>query len=164
MRHLTRHAHQTLCATVKTALIATGWIPTAPVTTAIFGATPVTFMEIDPQTAGLKIALNTVAVTLGPRNATEEAELGGLVSTSYILFVDVYGEAWSVTAALVDDIIEAIQYLRTPVLDYTSGTGVESTYYIELDEMQEDEPPAAGSGDRRYWRVVSGVVTVFYLD
>jgi len=164
MRHRTRHIHKTLCDVVLAGLTKDGWI-TDPLGLAgiNYGATAVTFMEIQPEEAGLEIQPNTVAVTLGNQAPMQEAELGGgLYASEYVFYVDVYGESWSVTASLCDDIRTYVEPLRMQANDYTTGTAVASTdHFIEIDEVQEDDPPAAGAGDRRYWRVLSGVLTVY---
>jgi hypothetical protein len=156
MRFVTRHTHQTLVDHVTAALTTDGWVTG----TINFGARPVTIQSIAPKLPHA-VSPNTVAISLDHAGPEQEAEVGGgLRSRSWNLFVDVFGEDWSTTAAIADDVFRALSGLRLPVHDY--ALGVDTANLIEIDDMHIDEPPAAGAIDHSSWRVVTGAIEVFY--
>lgn len=161
LRHQTRHVHKTICEHVRTSLDTLGWFDNPP-----FGATPVTFMEIQPEENGMAPEPNTVAVTLGDETPIIEAEMGaGLVEQTVDLFIDVYGEDLSTSVALSSDVRDALTWLETPLLDYTSDPdGTDSGAMLCFDDVFVDTPPAAvGRVDKRAWRVVNAQVRVEFL-
>lgn len=176
MRHATRHIHATLVDLVRTYLDDAGWI-TPPIN---YGATKVTIQPVAPSVPS-NTEPNTVGVSLEYPDSSREAELGGgLMRRRYSLFVDVFGENDSTTKALVDDVCELLDGLRAPVMDWTGPEPDESSsssssssssqeypaptsHYIEIDEFDVDEPPAAGQVDRTVWRVVVAQVDVYFV-
>jgi hypothetical protein len=123
MRHRSQHVHKTMCDLVTHTLTQGGWLATP----APYGATPVTVVEVEPQRAGTAIKSNTVAITIDAKTPELGAEMGystgEMKTTSWHLFVDVYGESDSICKALCDDIVTGLSDLYVPVADYTSHRG-----------------------------------------
>lgn len=158
LRHPSRHIHQTLVDHVRTILTSTGWVD-APIN---YGARAVSIQEVEPRTPE-KVEPNVVAVTIDFPTNPLEAELGdGLTIRSYQLFVDVLAENDSTCKAICDDLIEGLLHARILVHDYNSG--LDTTWMIHLDDLDVDEPPAAGQVDRSTWRVVTGPAEVYYTE
>lgn len=158
MRHPTRHAHKTLADHVKSQLKTLGWI-TPPIN---YGSTPVTFMELAPARSGTPISPNTVGVSLGDSSPLVEAELGGgLLRTTVALFVDVYAQDWSTAAAICDDVALILTNLRLAINDYSLDPVEASSAYMEIDEVDIDEPPAAVELERQHWMVVTADLELY---
>ena len=162
MRHRSRHVHQTMADVIKAALTAGDWFSSTPP----YGATAATFVTIEPQQAGLPIKPNTVAVTLEAKVPAEEQEVGastgGLWKVSWVLFTDVYAENWSTAMALCDDVDAALAGAIVPLNDYTTGTGVPTDDWVEVQGVSVAEPPAAGAMEHQWWRVVHAPINVYY--
>ena len=160
MRHRQRHLHRTIFTTVRDALDDAGWI-TAPVN---FGTTPVTVIDYEPQQIGETPAYNTVAVSIGDQTADEEYELGGLMETSYAVFVDIYPTQESIGVAIAEDVKDVLTDLLIPLKDYTSSAaGTDTEEQIEFRHvMVEVVPSAATTLDKRSWRVVKATAVCFH--
>lgn len=156
MRHATRHVHQTIVERVRAIVEETGWkLP--PVN---FGAKPVQVQEIEPKTP-TTVEPNVVAVTIDSPDSPRGAELGdGLMVRQWALYLDVLGENWSTTMAIAEDLIDKLAEARIPVRDFARG--VDTEHMIHIDELDIDEPPAAGQLDRSTWRVVTGTIEVYF--
>ena len=157
MRHLTRHVHATLVDRARAALV--GWTGSTPPYGAkravVTGVTPTQPDQVDP---------NMVAVSLeypGPLRASELG--GGLQEVTYQLFIDVFAENASTCMAIVDDLRVAFTEVQAAVYDHTDDPAVATDHWIEIDELDTDEPPAAGQVDRSHWRVMSGPAVVYLV-
>ena len=161
MDYPTRHLHHTILKLVTDGLTAKGWV-NDPVN---FGTAPVTFTGTQPYRAGTDIAVNTVAVTLGDADGEVEEEMGGgLMSTSYAFFVDVFAENQSIAYAITDDIRSILSGKVRPVYDFTQDPLVESgTHTVEFEDVGVDDSPAGADVTDRHWRVVFGEAVMFYL-
>jgi hypothetical protein len=143
-----------------------GWV-NAPVN---FATTPMTFLEFQPDEAGIAIAPNTVAITLGDEGAAEDEEMGdGLRELVYPLFVDCYGASQSIAVSIASDIKTLLEDRYMVVRNFTTNPlGVATTEQIELDkdDVSVERPSASlGASDlRRYWRVVKTSVRVHYVQ
>lgn len=158
MRHLARHAHQTLVDEVTAVLTAKGWID-PPIN---FGAEPVRIQSFEPKRPE-QVDPNLVAVSLDFPSSPIEAEMGdGLKMRSYQLFVDVLGENWSTTMAICEDLVDGLLNARIALHDYALDVDTAGT--IHLDDLEIDEPPPAGQVDRSTWRVVTGPVEIYYVE
>lgn len=166
LRFRARHVHKTVADYVEAQLTSLGWV-TTPVN---FGTTPMTFLEFQPDLAGLTIAPNTVAITLGDEPAADDEELGdGLRVIRFPVFVDVYGENQSIASSIASDVKRLLEDAYMPVLDFTSQVnGVATTEYLELDKddlLVERPDAAAGLADfRRHWLVVKAMAQVHYVQ
>lgn len=157
-RHLARHAHKTLADTVTAILELKGWI-NQPIN---FGALPVQVQEVEPPRPE-QVEPNVVAVSLDIPSNDEEAELGGgLMRRTYMLYIDVLGENWSTTMAIAEDIADGLRGARIALHDYIADD--DTVHTIHLDDLDIDEPPAAGQVDRSTWRVVVGPADVYYTE
>ena len=167
MRFRPRHVHKTIADHLEAELGTLGWV-SEPIN---FGATPVTFREFEPDEPNpVEIKPNTVSITLGDELPDAELELGGrLLSTKFVLFVDVYGENSSVARSICSDVKDVLVDLPLTVLDFTtSGSGVPTSerIFIERDSVLVERPD--GSADakdiRKNWRVVKATVEVTFQD
>ena len=164
MRFRSRHVHKTICTYVEDQLTTKGWV-NDPVN---FGATAVTFEEIQPDENGLAVEPNTVAITLGDAPAAELEELGdGLWSIPYVVFIDVYGDNGSVAVSIAEDIRDSIDRDKCVyVSDFTDPNNpVVTTNYVQFERVVGPErPPASASSQdfRRYWRIVKATARLYY--
>lgn len=157
-RHLARHTQQTLFDTVAAILELRGWI-NEPVN---FGARSVS-MQPGEVKRPESIEPNLVAVSIDFPTNDEAAEIGGgLMVRNYMLYIDVLGENWSTTMAIAEDIADSLRERRIPLYDYAHD--LETVHRIHVDDLDIDEPPAAGQVDRSTWRVISGPIEVFYTE
>lgn len=166
LRFRIRHVHKTIADYLEAGLTQLGWV-NQPVN---FATTPMTFLEFQPDEAGVSIAANTVAITLGDEPAALDLEMGdGLREIAFPVFVDVYGANQSVAASIASDIKALLEDRYMAVLDFTtSATGVPTAERIELDkdDVSIEKPDAAnGVQDfRRFWRVVKTTARVQYVE
>lgn len=157
MRHITRHVHQTLVDRAKAAL--TDWTGSTPP----YGATRVTVTGMTPSIPE-EVEPNLVTVALEYPGSLVESELGGgLEEIDYRLFIDVFAQNVSTCMAIVDDLRVAFAHVQVAVYDHTDTVPVATDHWIEIDEIETVEPPAAGQVDRSHWRVVTGPVTVYIV-
>lgn len=173
LRHVSRHVHKTLADLVIAQLKTLGWgdasLPaTDPVNTQVnFGATPCTYMTVQPAAAGTELKPNMVSITLGEEPPAADQEMGSeRGALDYPLFVDVYGEDLAVTNAILDDVRHTIlDNLVTPVLNQTAQPPTDSGLVITIDrETISKRVPtvATGASDqlKRNWRVVVATANV----
>lgn len=163
MRHRTRHVHETLVQHVTMKLRELGWVD-APCN---YGTSPTEIQPFEPYGEGaVQPDGNLVAVTIDDSSEDEDEELGGrLISGHYILYIDIVGVSIPISVAIADDMRLAIKNQVIPVLDFTtSAAGVQSGAWIEFESVEVDIPPAASSVDKRTWRVVSALATVYMAD
>lgn len=157
MRHLSRHVHATLVDLTKVALA--DWIGMTPP----YGATRLTVTGVAPSLPE-QVEPNLVTLSLEYPSSPRPAELGGgLQHVGYTIFWDVFAENVSTCMAIVDDLRVAFAEISMPVYDHTDVVAVATDNWIEIDELEVDEPPAAGQVDRSHWRVVSGPVDVYVV-
>jgi hypothetical protein len=164
MRHRTRHVHQTVVQHLQGQLAAMGWTQ-APVN---YGTTPVAVQSVEPYGEGaVQPDGNLVAITLGEESPDEEEQLGGgLLTASWMLYVDVIGASIPVSVAIADDMKAALKNQAIELRDFTSspaGIAVPGAH-VEFDEVGIDIPPSASGADRRTWRVVSAMARVLIPD
>jgi hypothetical protein len=169
LRFRSRHVHKALADHIEAELASLGWV-NSPVN---FGTTPIVFLEFQPDEAGVQIQPNTVSITLGDEPADSALELGsaqgGLWSTEYPVFVDVYGANHSIATSIASDVKTILGDLSLLVRDYTAdgeGVAIEEHLIVERETVSVERPSASlGTVDlRRYWRAVKAMATVYYLD
>lgn len=163
LRFRQRHVHKTCVDYIRTGLDTLGWV-NPPVN---FGTRAVSFVEIQPDEAGVPVQPNTVAVTIGNEPEDLAEELGaGLTSCEYVLFVDVYGIDQSVAVSIASDIKDLLKNTIIGLLDYTSNaTGDATTAEIEFDSVVIDKPIVAATGpDKRYWRIVKAIARLYFQE
>ena len=163
MRFRQRHLHQTCADHIRTGLTTLGWV-NPPVN---FATRPVTFIEIQPDEAGVRVNPNTVATTIGDEPEDLDEELGaGLTSCDFTLFVDVYGIDQSVAVSIAGDVKDLLRNRQIPLLDYTASvTGDVTTAVIEFDTVVIDRPAVSANGpDKQHWRIVKAVARLLYVD
>lgn len=167
LRFRSRHVHKTVADYLESGLDDLGWV-TAPVN---FGTTPVTFSEFEPDEPNpTEILVNTVSITMGDELPDAELELGGrLLSTKWVLFVDVYGANRSITNSICSDVKALLADLYLPVLEFTtSSAGVATTERLEVDRdtiLVERPTESADAKDiRKNWRVVKATVEVTFQE
>jgi hypothetical protein len=167
MRFRPRHVHKTIADHLEAELDTLGWV-TAPIN---FGTTAVTFSEFEPDEPNpVEIEPNTVSIVLGDELPDQELELGGrLLSTKFVLFVDVYGANSSIARSICSDVKDVLADLYLTVLDYTSnanGVATAERIYIERDSIVVERPDGAADAKdiRKNWRVVKATVEVTFQD
>lgn len=162
MRHRSRHVLQSVVQHLKTQLTALNWN-----TTTGFNEHPVNLVAYMVDEKDTSIPPNTVAVNFGDESDEVGEELGdGLVSSTWVVFVDVYGENQAVALALADDIKDVfrgrINGLR-PYLQLTDFTAVPPTVTMDLLEFDGTERSKPLNNDyRRNWQVVKTTVTCYW--
>jgi hypothetical protein len=160
MRFRYRHVQQTVADYVTTRLAELGWSGA----TVNFGTNPVTVIDVQPDEAGRQIVPNTIAVTLGnePEDALEELG-GGLYSTAFPIFVDIYGTSSAISVSIASDVKAVLQEKVLHVKDYSRTPPVESGEFMVIENVSFARPDAAGGADfRRFWRVVRATGTVYH--
>lgn len=171
-RFLYRHTHRTISAYVEEKLTAFGWgkrVDSGSQPSVNFGASPLTYQEIQPDENGVPIDANTIAITPGDEGQDELVELGGRfwhVSCPY--FFDVYGDDQSIAKSIASDVKSLVtRGAVIPLYDWTTGTPVVvSESYIEFDLVTGPErPPAAQAATdfRRYWQIVKAEAHTYYV-
>jgi len=167
LRFRSRHVHKTVADYLEAGLTDLGWV-NAPVN---FGTTPVTFSEFEPDEPNpTEIKVNTVSITMGDELPDEELELGGrLLSTKYVLFVDVYGANRSVANSICSDAKALLVDLYLPVRDFTTdNAGIATTELLGIDRdtvLVERPAEAADAKDiRKNWRVVKATIEVTFQE
>lgn len=173
LRFRYRHVHATLFDYVRAQLIELGWgnaaLPaTDPVNLAVnFGTAAATYIDNQPDEAGIAVQPNTIAVTLGDEPPAEDLELGGgLIEVAFPVYVDVYGANQSIAVSIASDVKAILEDRFLTVCDYTARPPAPTDEVIALDKEDIDvsRPQAAlGSQDfKRYWRVVKASARVHY--
>lgn len=169
-----RHVHQTICDYIKAQMMALGWgdagLPLAdPANAAVpFSATPLSYMEVQPDEEGQPVAPNTLAITLGDGGLDALEQMGGgFYDLDIPIFFDVYGENQGIAVSIACDIKEIVNYEPTILVnDYTSSAaGTPTTEQIRFEDVYGPERPPASqvSTDfRKHWRLVRGTVHVFH--
>lgn len=164
LRFRQRHVHRTIAAYIESALAELGWV-VPPVN---FGTVPVTFIEIQPDENGEKVAPNTVAITLGDEPADEDLEMGnGLQGLDLPVFVDIYGVEQSVAVSIASDVKSVLKNAVIPLYDYTGAPPVVTDDLIEFEDVTGPEKPAVAreaSDFRKYWRVVKAIAHVEFVE
>lgn len=164
MRFRTRHVHKTICDFLETQMTARGWV-NVPIN---FGASPLTFMEIQPDENGEEVLPNLLAITIGDVPEDNLEQLGsGIWSVPIPVFFDIYGDNGSVAVSIADDVKDLVsRNMAISVYDWTDPNNpVEQSDYIDFERVVGPERPAAsiGSSDfRKHWRVVKGIARVYY--
>lgn len=175
LRFRYRHVHATLFDYVRSSLIDLGWGNAAlpaddPANLAVnFGTPAATYIDNQPDEAGVAVAPNTIAVTLGDEPAAEDLELGGgLLEVAFPVYVDIYGQNQSIAVSIASDVKAMLEDHFLTVCDYTARPPAPTDEVIEIDKEDVDvsRPQAAiGSQDfKRYWRVVRARARVHYID
>lgn len=172
MRFRTRQVHQRICDYIEAGMKDLGWgdasLPLAdPLNAAVpFQATPLTYVEVQPDENGLDVAENTLSITLGDGGADDDAQMGGgLWQIPYPLFIDVYGASSGLALSIIEDVKGLINYgLKINALDYTTdAAGVATDEWIEFEDVTGPERPAAAAfaaDFRKHWRIVKATVVV----
>jgi len=153
LRFRSRHVHKALADHLEAELASLGWV--SPPTN--FGTVPIVFLEFQPDEAGVQIVPNTVSITLGDEPADSELELGaahgGLWSTEYPLFVDVYRANHSIATSIASDVKDILGDLSLEVRDYTAdatGVAIEEHLVVDRDTVSVERPlSSVGSVDLR---------------
>lgn len=159
LRFRQRHVHRTIRDYVQSGLTNLGWVD-EPVN---FGTTPVTFIDVQPEEAGISIAPNTVALTLGDEPADRDEELGaGLRSCAYTVFVDVYGADAPTAISIASDVRDLLRDQIIALADYTTDVNGATTASTIEFETVIIEKPATVVLDNRHWRVVKATATLYY--
>lgn len=163
MRHRTRHLHKTMLEHVRSILNATDWLEDPPVNFAAVNTDPVTLVDYEPQSAGMPIARNTVAVSLGPEGVDRAFELGNFASEVRIpLFVDIYPTDEVIGIAMADDLKAGLVEITLPLRDFSTEPPTATSGFVETEDVVVDLPDSAATTlDKRSWRVVKAVL-VFY--
>lgn len=170
LRFRARHVHRTIYQYVATSLATLGWpdVTAAEAGTVVnFGSNGLTFMEFTPDESGIKIAPNTVAITLGDEPAARDWELGGgLRALPFPVHVDVYGANQGIATSIASDVKTLFEDRYMQVKDFTADPPVDSQEYLEFDkdDVSITRPPGTGATDfRRYWRVVNTTARIYYV-
>lgn len=164
MRFRTRHIHKTICSYLETQMATLGWV-NDPIN---FGASPLTFQEIQPDENGETVTPNLLAITLGDVDQDTLEQLGGGVWNMPIpVFFDVYGDNGSVAVSIADDVRDLVSRGQIiSVYDWTDPSNpVKQDDYIEFERVVGPERPQASIGStdfRKHWRVVKGIARVYY--
>lgn len=163
LRHRSRHVHATVYNYLRTELAVLGWI-NPPIN---FGTEAISLVDYQPDERGERIEHNTVAVSIGdvPSDREEElgANVGGLRSGLYPIFIDVYMADQSLAVAMCDDIRQIFDNAYLPVIDQV--TGDPSDYIIDVEEVFGPQRPNAQIGAeqfKRYWRIMRLDARVYY--
>ncbi len=171
-RFLYRHVHRTISAFIEEKLSARGWgkaVPSGPQPSVNFGATPLTYQEIQPDENGVTIKGNTVAITPGDEGEDHLAELGGgFWHVPIPFFFDVYGDDQSISKSIGSDIKSLLtRGTVIPLYDWTTGTPVlVPGSYIEFEFVTGPERPVAAqtaTDFRKYWHVVKAEAHTYYV-
>lgn len=174
LRFRYRHVHATMFDYVKTSLVGLGWgdagLPASdPANAAVnFATTPATYLEFQPDESGVKIAVNTVAITLGDEPASEDEEMGpGLQLVRFPVFVDIYGANQAISHSIASDVKHMLENHYQQVMDHTVSppAPVDEQLELDKDDVMVMKPQAALSAQdfRRYWRVVKTLARVHYI-
>lgn len=174
LRFRYRHVHATLFAYVRTQLVELGWgdsalAPTDSANTNInFDTLAMTFHDFQPDEAGMAVAGQTVAITMGDEPASEDQELGaGLALIRYPVYIDVYGANQALATAVTSDLKDILEDLYLPVLDYTANPPATTDELIEIwhEDVMSGRPTAslAAQDFKRYWRTLHLTARVDYL-
>jgi hypothetical protein len=162
LRFRYRHVRATIADYVEQGLVDLGWVNEPR----NFGILPITFNEVDAETNTELIKPNLISITLGNEPEDDEVELGGgLEAVEYPFFVDIYAENTPIALSIASDVKKLLKHRATPVLDYTTGTGVpHPTEYMEFEEIEGPlRPDGAPVEIARNWRVVNGTAVVYFV-
>lgn len=173
LRFRYRHVHATLHSHLRSELVALGWGDTGrsandPANATVnFGTTPATYLDLQPDEAGMQVAANTIAITLGDEPGNVDWEMGsGLRLVAYPLYVDVYGQNQSVAQSIAADVRDLLDDKYLWVKDFIQRPPVDTDEQIELlhEDISITRPQASlGASDfKRYWRVVRAIARVYY--
>lgn len=160
MRFRSRHVQQTIADFVEAGLTARGWV-NPPVN---FGATPVTFQEVEPEDAA-RVAPNTVSTTIQDEDANRLEQLGGgLYSVDFNVFLDIYGESSSLSLSIADDVKQLLFERAIPVIDYSLTPPSPTDEWIEFEDMTVERPLGTVSAVefKRAWRTVKTFAKVTF--
>ncbi len=164
VRFRTRFLHATIVDIVRENLLTLGWAAD-PVN---FSTHPVRVIDYQPDDRAERVAVNTVAVTIGDvGNAVDEelgASHGGLRSQEYPIFIDVYMEEQALSVALIDDLRDVFTDAIFPLRDKIHGGDVPAAQVAVEEVIGPERPPAASSNDhfKRYWRILRLGVVLYY--
>jgi hypothetical protein len=163
IRFRTRFVHATVVTYLREQMSDLGWT-TPPIN---FGTTKMTILENAPDERDGAVPVNTVVVTLGNLDITDEEELGaasgGLSSMAYPVFFDIYMDEQSLSVAVADDIRDIFENLHLPLIDQITGGLVPNAKISFEDTVGPERPDAAGGeGFRRYWRVVKTTARLYF--
>ena len=163
MRFRVRHAQQSIADHVEAHLTSLGWMnDPGP-----WGTRPVRVQEVQPEEAP-NMEPNLVSTLIEDVSPDREEEMGalvgGLMSVSYDVFIDVYGEKLSITWSIAEDIKDALTHRIIPLMDYSATPAVDSGARIELEEVRIAKPlgTVQAADIRKNWRSVSAVATVYF--
>lgn len=163
LRHRSRHLRATFKNKVQADLDTLGWI-SAPRN---FNADPITVLDYAPSERAQIITTNTVAVSLGDVINDEDEELGaqvgGLRSAWYPVFVDVYMATQAEADAVCDDVRDMFENQGFYLVD--QATGLPTTQLIEIEEVLGPDKPAGGQSInqfQQYWRVMRIGARLYY--
>lgn len=163
IRHRSRHLRATFYNKVRTNLDTLGWV-TPPIN---FQADPITVIDYQPLERQEIITTNTVAVSIGdPLDDVDEelgAQVGGLRSAFYPVFVDVYMATQSQAEAVCDDLRDIFDMRQFYLVDQI--TGLETNQLIEIEELMGPDHPAGGAAlnqFKQFWRVIRIGARLYY--
>jgi hypothetical protein len=113
------------------------------------------------------VSINTVVVTLGNLDVTDEEELGaatgGLSSMAYPVFFDIYMDETALSVAVADDIRDIFENVYLPLVDQITGGLVPNAQIAFEDTIGPERPDTAGGENfRRYWRVVKTTARLYF--
>jgi hypothetical protein len=173
LRFRNRHVHATLYSYVRSRLVELGWGDSSlpannPANATVnFGTNAATYHDIQPDEAGLQIAGNTIAITLGDEPGNTDWEMGtDLRLVEYPVYVDIYGTNQSIAQSIAADVRDVLDDHYMWVKDFTQRPPVDTAEQIELlhEDIEIRRPQASlGSTDfKRYWRVVRAIARVYY--
>lgn len=171
-RFLYRHIHRTISAYVEEKMTGLGWgkrVATGSQPTVNFGASPVTYQEIQPDENNVPVTPNTVAITPGDEDEDRLVEMGGgFWEVPIPFFFDVYGDDQSISKSIASDIKSLLtRGTCIPLFDWTTGTPIQvPESYIEFElVIGPERPPAAQQATdfRRFWSVVKSEAHTYYV-
>lgn len=164
MRFRQRHVQQTIVDFYVTQMTNLGWVGAS----VPFGSPPLRFVEADPEEMPAVLTGTTLAISMGDEDSDDIEEMGGgFYSVTTPVFLDVYAEKHAIAVAIASDVKELItRGKQLKVMDWSSGVGVETTDYIEFENVVgpiKPESAAMSTGNvRRHWRVVKAMAVVYY--
>lgn len=163
MRFRVRHAQQSIADHVEARLNVLGWMETP----GPWGAKPVRVQEVQPDEVA-SISPNLVSTLIESTGVDEAEELGalvgGLMSVTYELFIDVYGEKLSITWSIAEDVKDCLSNRTIPLYDYTESPRVKAPGHIELEQVRIVKPlgTVQGADVKKNWRSVVADAVVYF--
>ena len=160
IRHAVRHVRASEEEFIRTLLTEFGWLTESRP----YGAALVTLHLRPPKEADLKgIEGNHVFVSHGGEDDVVEFEMGGaILTTEYVLFVDVVGENEGIALSIASDVQDRMRGLiggSRHLYPRERGTGPELFGYIgEFTDVVRDEP----NPDLLSWQSVKATLVLHF--